>query len=54
MEEAVTVVIPGAKSPKQAQANAAAAGLSELSPAVMEAAREVYARRIRAHVHGLW
>jgi aryl-alcohol dehydrogenase-like predicted oxidoreductase len=54
MEDAVTVVIPGAKSPAQAQANAAAAGLAPLSPAVMEAARDVYARRIRQHVHGSW
>jgi aryl-alcohol dehydrogenase-like predicted oxidoreductase len=50
----VTVVIPGAKSPAQAQANAAAAGLPGLSPAVMEAARAVYDRRIKAHVHGSW
>jgi aryl-alcohol dehydrogenase-like predicted oxidoreductase len=54
MEEAVTVVIPGAKSPAQAKANAVAAELPPLSPAVLEAAREVYARRIRAHVHGSW
>jgi aryl-alcohol dehydrogenase-like predicted oxidoreductase len=54
MEDAVTVVIPGAKSPAQAMANAVAAELSPLSPAVLEAAREVYARRIRAHVHGSW
>jgi aryl-alcohol dehydrogenase-like predicted oxidoreductase len=54
MEEAVTVVIPGAKSPAQARANAVAAGLPGLSPAVMEAAREVYDRRIKAHVHGAW
>jgi aryl-alcohol dehydrogenase-like predicted oxidoreductase len=54
MEEAVTVVIPGAKSPAQAQANAVAAGLPPLSPAVMEAARDIYARRISPHVHGSW
>jgi aryl-alcohol dehydrogenase-like predicted oxidoreductase len=54
MEEAVTVVIPGAKSPAQAGGNAAAAGLPALSPAVMEAAREVYDRRIKSHVHGSW
>jgi len=54
MEDAVTVVIPGAKSPEQARANAAAAGLASFSPAVMEAAREVYERRIKAHVHGSW
>jgi aryl-alcohol dehydrogenase-like predicted oxidoreductase len=54
MEEAVTVVIPGAKSADQARANAAAAGLGPLSPAVMEAAREVYRRRIAPHVAHLW
>lgn len=54
MEEAVTVVIPGAKSPAQARANAVAAGLPALSAEVMAAAREVYDRRIKAHVHGSW
>ena len=54
MEEAVTVVIPGAKSPAQARANAAAAGMAPLAPEVMQAAREVYDRRIKAHVHGSW
>jgi aryl-alcohol dehydrogenase-like predicted oxidoreductase len=54
MQEAVTVVIPGAKSPTQALANAAADGLAALSPATMEAARDIYDRRIRPHVHGSW
>lgn len=54
MEEAVTVVIPGAKSPAQARANAAAAALAPLSPEVMEKAREIYTRRIAPHVAHLW
>jgi aryl-alcohol dehydrogenase-like predicted oxidoreductase len=54
MEDAVTVVIPGAKSAAQAQANAAAADLAPLPPKVMEAARDVYARRIAPHVQGAW
>lgn len=54
MEEAVTVVIPGAKSPAQAKANAAAAELFPLPPATMEKAREIYARRIAPHVAHLW
>jgi aryl-alcohol dehydrogenase-like predicted oxidoreductase len=54
MEDAVTVVIPGAKSAAQAHANAEAAGLAPLSPAIMEAARDIYDRRIRAHVQGFW
>jgi aryl-alcohol dehydrogenase-like predicted oxidoreductase len=54
MQDAVTVVIPGAKTAAQAQANAAAATLPPLSPDVMEAAREVYARRVAPHVQALW
>lgn len=54
MEDAVTVVIPGAKTPAQAEANALAAGLPALSDEVMLAAREVYARRIAPHVQHLW
>ncbi len=54
MEPAVTVVIPGAKNAAQAQANAAADALPPLSPQVMQAAREVYDRRIAPHVHHLW
>lgn len=54
MERAVTVVIPGAKTPDQARANAAAADLSPLSPEVMDTARQIYARQIAPHVHHLW
>ncbi|HOZ33696.1 MAG TPA: aldo/keto reductase [Tabrizicola sp.] len=54
MEDAVTVVIPGAKSPAQAQANAVAAKLAPLSADVMEAARDVYGRLIAPHVQNLW
>lgn len=54
MEPAVSVVIPGAKTAAQAQANAAADALPPLSPQVMQAAREVYDRRIAPHVHHLW
>ncbi|MCU0827349.1 MAG: aldo/keto reductase [Tabrizicola sp.] len=54
MEDAVTVVIPGAKSPAQAQANAVAEGLPALSGDVMLAARDIYDRRVKPHVHGSW
>jgi aryl-alcohol dehydrogenase-like predicted oxidoreductase len=54
MEDAVTVVIPGAKSPAQAQGNAAAANMEPLSEEVMSAAREVYARLVAPHVQHLW
>jgi aryl-alcohol dehydrogenase-like predicted oxidoreductase len=54
MNEAVTVVIPGARNAEQARSNAAAAGLAALSDDVMTAAREVYARLIAPHVHQRW
>jgi aryl-alcohol dehydrogenase-like predicted oxidoreductase len=50
----VTCTIPGAKTPEQARENAAAAGLPPLSAAAMAAVREIYDRRIRAHVHESW
>lgn len=54
MEDAVTVVIPGAKSPAQAKANARADTLAPLPAATMEQAREIYARLIAPEVHHLW
>jgi aryl-alcohol dehydrogenase-like predicted oxidoreductase len=54
MEEAVGSVIPGAKKPEQARANAAAADLPPLDAAFMEQVRLVYADRIAPLVHQLW
>lgn len=54
MEEAVTVVIPGARTPAQATANAGADALAPLPAATMEACRDVYARLIAPHVHQRW
>jgi aryl-alcohol dehydrogenase-like predicted oxidoreductase len=54
MNEAISVVIPGAKTPDQARANIAADALPPLSPKVMEAAADIYFRRISRHVHHLW
>lgn len=54
MEDAVTVVIPGAKNAAQATANAAAGHLPPLPDGTMAAVREVYQRLIRPHVHHLW
>lgn len=54
MREAVTVVIPGARNAGQARANAAAANLPALSPDTMAAAREVYDRLVKPHVHQRW
>ncbi len=54
MFQAVTCAIPGARSERQARENAAAALLPPLSDADMAAVRDVYDRRIRAHVHASW
>src|SRR5690606_23199601 len=50
----VTTVIPGARSPEQARANAAAARLPELSRQTLDAIDDLYARRIRDHVESRW
>ena len=54
MQEAVSVVIPGARNAAQARGNAAASGLADLSADVMRAAAAIYADRIRPHVHQRW
>jgi aryl-alcohol dehydrogenase-like predicted oxidoreductase len=54
MDDAVTVVIPGARNAEQAKANAAASDLAPLSAETMAAAREIYARLIAPHVHQKW
>lgn len=54
MAQAVSVVIPGAKTPDQARANAAADALPALPPDTMQAAREIYDRLVAPHVHHLW
>jgi aryl-alcohol dehydrogenase-like predicted oxidoreductase len=51
MQEAVSCVIPGARNPAQAEANAAAAELPPLSEQTLAAVRSVYDRRIRPLVH---
>ncbi|MDQ1288480.1 MAG: hypothetical protein QG622_2045 [Actinomycetota bacterium] len=50
----VSVVIPGARTPEQARANAAAAALAPLPAEVLDAVRAVYDARVRPHVHGRW
>ena len=50
----VTVVIPGAKNPDQASANAAAADLPPLSETDMDEVRAVYVELIAPHVHQRW
>ncbi|MET0402267.1 MAG: aldo/keto reductase, partial [Cystobacter sp.] len=54
MQEAVSCVIPGARNPAQAEANAAAAALPALSEQTLAAVRSVYDRRIRPLVHARW
>ncbi|QCB94521.1 aldo/keto reductase [Cellulomonas shaoxiangyii] len=50
----VSVVIPGARTPEQARANAAAEQLPPLDDATLAALADVYDRRIQEHVHDRW
>jgi aryl-alcohol dehydrogenase-like predicted oxidoreductase len=50
----VTVVIPGARNPDQARANAAAAGLEPLAPEALDVVRATYDELIRPQVHDKW
>lgn len=52
--EGITTVIPGARSPEQARANAAAGSLPLLGAEFDTAVRELYDRYFRADVHGRW
>ena len=52
--DAVTAAIPGAKSPEQAKANAAAADLAAIPPASLDRIRAMYEERIKPLVHQRW
>ncbi|MBE7182919.1 MAG: aldo/keto reductase [Methylobacterium mesophilicum] len=54
MFDAVTVVIPGAKNPAQAQGNAEAASLAPLSGETTAAIRAIYQEDIAPHVENRW
>jgi aryl-alcohol dehydrogenase-like predicted oxidoreductase len=54
MHEAVSCAIPGAKTPTQAQQNAAAADFPGLSGEIMDGVRDVYERLIRGQVQHYW
>jgi aryl-alcohol dehydrogenase-like predicted oxidoreductase len=54
MQDAVTVIIPGAKNKSQAEDNAAASNLAPLPADVIAAARKVYEDLIKVHVHHRW
>ena len=50
----VTTVIPGARTPEQARANAAAASLPALPAAFLDAVAQLYDERLRAAIHPRW
>ncbi|MBB2910523.1 aryl-alcohol dehydrogenase-like predicted oxidoreductase [Streptosporangium becharense] len=50
----VSVVIPGARNPGQARANAAAAAAGPLPEATLRAVREIYDELVRPQVHHRW
>jgi aryl-alcohol dehydrogenase-like predicted oxidoreductase len=52
--DAVSTVIPGAKTPHQAHANAAASDLAPLPRATMQAIGELYRERVAPLVHQRW
>ena len=54
MSDAVTAAIPGAKTPEQARANAAAADLAPLPPAALERIAGLYEERVKPLVHQRW
>ena len=54
MHEGVTAAIPGGKTPEQARANAAAAGLPPLPQATMDRIADLYEARIKPLVHQRW
>lgn len=54
MQDAVTVIIPGAKNKSQAEDNAASSNLAPLLADVMAEVRKVYEDLIKVHVHQRW
>jgi aryl-alcohol dehydrogenase-like predicted oxidoreductase len=50
----VTTVIPGARNPRQARQNAAAAALPRFGGAALTAIEAIYDQEIRAQVHDRW
>ena len=52
--DAVSTVIPGAKTPEQARANAAASDLPALPADSLRTIAEIYRERIAPQVHQLW
>ena len=54
MNDAVSVVIPGARTPEQAASNADAQRLSPLDPETLASVEKVYDDLVREHVHHRW
>jgi len=54
MFDAVSSAIPGAKTPEQARANAAAADLAPLRSGTMQAVQRIYDDAVRPLVHSSW
>jgi aryl-alcohol dehydrogenase-like predicted oxidoreductase len=54
MFDAVSTVIPGAKTAAQTRQNAAAASLAPLPPETMAAVADLYERRVKPLVHHYW
>jgi aryl-alcohol dehydrogenase-like predicted oxidoreductase len=52
--DAVSTVIPGARTPEQARANVAAADLADLPESTLGRIAELYAERIAPLVHQRW
>ncbi len=50
----VSVVIPGARTPEQARANAVAGTIDPLPQASLDALERIYDDRVRQHVHTRW
>lgn len=50
----VTTVIPGARTPEQARANAVAGSVEPLPQAFLDGVRDLYDERIRPQVHERW
>ncbi|MGP3912104.1 aldo/keto reductase [Nonomuraea sp. 10N515B] len=53
-QEGVSVVIPGARNPAQATANAAAASVAPLPAETLDAVQAVYDELIRPQIHDRW
>jgi aryl-alcohol dehydrogenase-like predicted oxidoreductase len=53
-QDGVSTVIPGARNPGQARANAAAGALPTLAPELLDGVRRIYDASFRAAIHDRW